>query len=93
VTLWAMFVGKAPFRGTPAEVMYQYQHQHAPLPLEQLNDVPQPVLVLLEVLLQKDPRRRFQAAAPGGRPVPFGRPGLWLVLLQAGHERGRFVWG
>ena len=29
--------------------------------------------------------------APGGRPIPFGGPGLWLVLLQAGHERGRFV--
>ena len=58
VTLWAMLVGRAPFRGTPAEVMHQ--HQQVPLPFEQLNDVPQPVLVLLEVLLQKDPRRRFQ---------------------------------
>jgi serine/threonine protein kinase len=58
VTLWAMLVGKAPFRGTPAEIMYH--HQQVPLPLEQLNDVPQPVLVLLKVLLQKDPTRRFQ---------------------------------
>src|SRR6202041_3062218 len=41
VTLWEMVTGKAPFRGTPAEVMYQ--HQHGPLPLEQLDDVPQPV--------------------------------------------------
>ena len=45
-------------RGSPAEVMYQ--HQHAPLPLEQLEGVPQPVVVLLEVLLEKDPARRFQ---------------------------------
>jgi hypothetical protein len=37
-----------------------YQHQHAPLPLEKLGDVPQPVIVLLEVLLEKDPGRRFQ---------------------------------
>ena len=37
-----------------------YQHQHAPLPLEQLKGVPQPVVVLLEVLLEKDPARRFQ---------------------------------
>jgi predicted ATPase len=37
-----------------------YQHQHAPLPLEQLEDVPQPIVVLLEVLLEKDPGRRFQ---------------------------------
>ena len=58
VTLWEMVTGQAPFRGSPAEVMYQ--HQHAPLPLEQLEDVPQPVVVLLEVLLEKDPARRFQ---------------------------------
>jgi len=37
-----------------------YQHQHAPLPLERLKDVPQPVVVLLEKLLQKDPAQRFQ---------------------------------
>jgi serine/threonine protein kinase len=58
VTLWEMITGKAPFRGTPAEVIFQ--HQHAPLPLEQLSDVPQPIVVLLEVLLEKDPERRFQ---------------------------------
>jgi predicted ATPase len=39
------------------------QHQHAPLPLEQLEGVPQPVVVLLEVLLEKDPGRRFQNPA------------------------------
>ena len=37
-----------------------YQHQHAPLPLDQLIDVAQPVVVLLEVLLEKDPKWRFQ---------------------------------
>ena len=46
------------FRGSPAEVMYQ--HQHEPLPLGQLGGVPQPVVVLLEVLLQKDAAQRFQ---------------------------------
>ena len=59
VTLWAMLTGKAPFRGTPAEVMYQ--HQHAPLPLDLLEAVPQPVVVLLKMLLEKDPARRFQS--------------------------------
>ena len=57
-TLWKMLTGHVVFRGSPAEVMYQ--HQHAPLPLEQLKDVPQPVVVLLEILLEKDPARRFQ---------------------------------
>src|SRR6201988_2309982 len=58
VTLWVMVTGQTPFRGPSAEVMYQ--HQHAPLPLERLKDVPQPVVVLLEKLLEKDPAQRFQ---------------------------------
>jgi predicted ATPase len=58
ITLWEMVMGKTPFRGTPGEVMYQ--HQHSPLPLEELEGVPQPVVVLLEKLLEKDPARRFQ---------------------------------
>jgi serine/threonine protein kinase len=58
VTLWVMVTGQTPFRGTPAEVMYQ--HQHAPLPLELLKDVPQPVVVLLGKLLEKDPAQRFR---------------------------------
>src|SRR5215470_4625783 len=45
ITLWEMVTGKTPFRGTPGEVMYQ--HQHSPLPLEELEDVPQPLAVLL----------------------------------------------
>src|SRR4029077_880466 len=58
VTLWVMVTGQTPFRGPSAEVMYQ--HQHAPLPRERLKDVPQPVVVLLEKLLEKDPAQRFQ---------------------------------
>src|SRR5467141_110358 len=58
VTLWQMVTGQAPFQGSPAEVMYQ--HQHASLPLDRLKRVSQPVVVLLEVLLEKDPGRRFQ---------------------------------
>jgi hypothetical protein len=58
VTLWIMVTGQTPFRGPSAEVMYQ--HQHVPLPLERLKDIPQPVVVLLEKLLQKDPAQRFR---------------------------------
>ena len=57
-TFWEMLTGRVPFQGTASEVMHQ--HQHAPLPLEQLKDVPQPVVVLLETLLQKDPAKRPQ---------------------------------
>jgi serine/threonine protein kinase/predicted ATPase len=58
VTLWEMVTGQTPFRGRSAEVMFQ--HQHAPLPLDLLEAVPQPVVVLLEALLEKNPGRRFQ---------------------------------
>ena len=68
VTLWEMLTGHVLFRGSPAEVMYQ--HQHAPLPLEQLEGVPQPVVVLLEVLLEKDPAQRFQTPTEFLKAMP-----------------------
>ena len=69
VVLWEMLTGHALFRGSPAEVMYL--HQHAPLPLEQLEGVPQPAVVLLEVLLEKDPGRRFQRPAELLKVIPI----------------------
>jgi serine/threonine protein kinase len=68
VVLWEMVTGHAVFRGSPAEVMYQ--HQHAPLPLDMLETIPQPVVVLLEVLLEKDPARRFQNPAELLKVIP-----------------------
>src|ERR1700750_1501253 len=68
VTLWDMLTGNSPFRGTPGEVMHQ--HQHAPIPLERLEDVPQPMVVLLELLLEKDPARRFQSPTECLKAVP-----------------------
>jgi serine/threonine protein kinase len=58
VTLWEMVTSQIPFRGRSAEVMYQ--HQHARLPIEQLKDVPKPVVVLLEALLEKTRRGDFR---------------------------------
>ena len=68
VALWEMVTGHALFTGSPAEVMYL--HQHAQLPLKQLEDVPQPVVVLLEILLEKDPGRRFQNPAELLKVIP-----------------------
>jgi len=56
VVFWDMLTGEAPFRGSPAEVMYQ--HLHAPLPVEAIKDVPKPVIGLLKSLLAKNPLRR-----------------------------------
>jgi len=71
VTLWKMVAGQAPFQGPAAEVMYQ--HQHATLPVEQLEGVPQPVVALLEILLKKDPTRRFQTPAELSKIMPMVR--------------------
>src|SRR5271165_4902279 len=68
VVLWEMVTGDALFRGSPAEVMYQ--HQHAPLPLEEIEHAPRPVVVLLEVLLEKNPARRFQSPAELLKAMP-----------------------
>ena len=71
VMLWEMATGKVPFQGTPSEVMYK--HQHAPLPLEKLKDVPQPVLILLKVLLEKDPARSEPSGTLKGDADDSGR--------------------
>jgi len=68
ITLWEMLTGQTPFRGTPVEVMHQ--HHHASLPLDLLAAVPQPVVVLLEVLLEKDRGRRFQNPAELLKAIP-----------------------
>ena len=74
VTLWEMLIGRTPFRGSSAEVMYQ--HQHTPLPVEQLNGIPQPIVVLLEVLLEKNPVRRFQTPAELLKVIPTVRDAI-----------------
>jgi serine/threonine protein kinase len=68
ISLWQMLTGQVPFRGTAARVMSQ--HQHAPLPVRELESVPQPVVSLLEVLLDKDPERRFQTPAELLKALP-----------------------
>ena len=67
-TFWKMVTGHTVFRGSPAEVMYQ--HQHTSLPFEELEHVPQPLVVLIEVLLEKDPGRRFQSPAELLKAIP-----------------------
>ena len=72
ITLWEMVTGKTPFRGTPGEVMHQ--HLLAPLPLDELENVPQPLVVLLEALLEKDPGRRFQNPGDLLKAIPTITP-------------------
>jgi WD40 repeat protein/serine/threonine protein kinase len=61
ITLWKMLTGQVPFRGSLAELVNK--HRHALLPVERLENVPQPLLVLIDLLLEKDPAKRFQNPA------------------------------
>jgi TolB-like protein len=56
-----MLSGKSPFYGSGAELMDQ--HQRAAPPFDKLRLIPAPIMALLEVLLAKDPNRRFQTPA------------------------------
>ena len=58
ITLWEMLAGEVPFKGSTSRLIYQ--HQHATPPVDKLTHVPQPVIVLVEILLEKDPDRRLQ---------------------------------
>jgi serine/threonine protein kinase/Tfp pilus assembly protein PilF len=79
VTLWEMLTAKVPFTGTTVQVMGQ--HLHALLPLEQLKHIPEPIVVLLKHMLEKDPARRPQN--------PFElRTGLRSVRQVLESQRG-----
>ena len=59
VTLWIMLSGKLPFEGRFSELIQKQQFE--PPPFERLEGgVPEPVVSLLESLLEKDPRNRPQ---------------------------------
>ncbi|HTD16362.1 MAG TPA: protein kinase [Chthoniobacterales bacterium] len=58
VTLWECLTAKVPFTGTTFEVISQ--HLHSPLPLEQLKQIPLPVVGLLRKMLAKSPDERQQ---------------------------------
>ncbi|MBV9875527.1 MAG: serine/threonine protein kinase, partial [Verrucomicrobia bacterium] len=68
ITLWQMLTGEPPFRGSASTVMNQ--HLNSPLPLEKLRDASQPVVALIEVLLRKNPARRFQTPAELAKMLP-----------------------
>src|SRR5258708_23819231 len=59
VTLWEMVAGAVPITGSATQVMSQ--HLTASLPLEKLKGVPNSLVGLLKLLLEKDPQRRPQA--------------------------------
>jgi hypothetical protein len=52
------------------------------LPLEELEDIPQPLIVLLETLLEKDPTQRFQNPAELLKAMP---------VITARIETGRRI--
>jgi serine/threonine protein kinase len=84
ITLWDMLVGGLPFQGSAAELMYQ--HQHAGLPIEKLKSIPAPIIVLLEILLAKDPGQRFPGPAQLQKALPRVREALGSGLRLTANE-------
>src|SRR5260370_24002845 len=68
ITLWEMLAGEVPFKGSTSRLIYQ--HQHATPPVDKLTYVPQPVIVLVDILLEKDPDRRLQTPTELLRVIP-----------------------
>jgi len=73
-TLWVMVTGQPPFKGSPTELMHQ--HQSTPLPVSQLQGIRQPLVALLEVMLEKGPARRFQSPVELLRVMPMVRDAI-----------------
>ena len=58
VTLWVMLSNKPPFEGRISELIEKHQVERPPF--EHLENIPEPVVSLLQSLLAKDPRQRPQ---------------------------------
>jgi serine/threonine protein kinase/Tfp pilus assembly protein PilF len=90
ITLWEMLAGEVPFKGSASRLIYQ--HQHGALPVDALTNVPQPVIALLETLLEKDPAHRFQsptellAAIPRVSEAVNGGRNMTADQLRCGAE-------
>src|SRR5260370_3235221 len=78
VTLWGMLTGQVPFRASPAEVMDQ--HRHRQWPDDQLKGVPQPLVVFLELLLEKDPAQRLQSPSEVLEVLPLIADAIYAGL-------------
>jgi serine/threonine protein kinase/tetratricopeptide (TPR) repeat protein len=88
ITLWEALTGKVPFTGSAIQVMSK--HLHARLPLEQLKEVPAPIVVLLERMLEKDPDQRQQnpielRAQLRAAKQALETPGLPAVPVHRSH--------
>ena len=104
ITFWQTLSGKLPFQGSLSEL--NYRRQHAPLPLEELPQIAQPVIALLDTLLQNDPAQRFQTptellqaipkvtdAVESRRRVSAGelRSGAGAIVLKRPEPRRRVL--
>jgi serine/threonine protein kinase/tetratricopeptide (TPR) repeat protein len=82
VTFWMMLTGRVPFEGSTREVMEKQLHE-AP-PIEQLEEVPKPVVSLIESMLEKDPAKRPQTPFELQTSIQRVREGLAAVQSDSG---------
>jgi serine/threonine-protein kinase len=64
VILYELLTGEQPFKGRKTVEVLQATMKERPLPVEKLNNlVTRPVCKLIEKMIEKNPKRRFQACA------------------------------
>ena len=91
VTLWELLCGELPFRGSALEL--SDQHQYAPLPMERLNQIPRPIINVLDRLLNKEACRRFQSPAElVEEVVKILEPEEWRVATAFLAAKAPPVW-
>ena len=63
VILYELLSGELPFRGATRMLLHQVMHDEAPSPRKLNNAIPRDLETITLKCLQKDPARRYQAAA------------------------------
>jgi serine/threonine protein kinase len=63
VTLFALIVGKPPFRGSAAQTLLQHQMKPLPALHEFQPDVPETLSVVMARMTQKEPQKRYPSPA------------------------------
>ncbi len=101
-TAYAVLVGRPPFEGTIARVIWQVLHDEPPAPRKLAPRLPRDLETVLLKCLRKDPGERYASAREladelrrwlRGEPVQARRPGLILRAASLARRRPRLSAG
>ncbi len=95
VLIYEMLVSKQPFQGEHELLVLQSIVRDEPIPLRELREqIPDAVVVIVERLLKKDPRERFQSAGELLSALRQSDQGeSFLSWSQSHRERAEAMYG